>query len=414
MLPRHDARVPVLRAPEDAGAAGSTSSVASASIAPSSSHDEIPPSTCGETSASSKHTTDPRERHRPRIIGTPEEPLRLLPDHKSWRVGVITDLHSNWLALDLLSRELLDVEKVDAVLMLGDAISDFSSPRRTLDGLYALEARVPTFSLRGNREEYLIYSFRDRISEVREPIYPSTQEGSLLYTASELRETDWDWLSRLPAAAVLRIGDTDPFTICHGSLRNSRELLIPETEGFRVLYTMLETPLLLHGHTHRQVDIRLGDHRVANPGSAGYCQRPRAISVEDMLAYLDAPEPGRLTSESDYLIMTYREGDPSDHRFPARLEFRTLAYDPYPLVADVQASGLLDAAPYWAGAALLDLISGQDYLLALVKHAAAIGKARGIAYDDLDESIFKQSYEEMLARNDIPPKYHPNLAPYIQ
>ena len=65
-----------------------------------------------------------------------------------------------------------------------------------------------------------------------------------------LREEDWGLLKRLPLSQIIEFDGSPPFEICHGTLRSNKELFYVENEYLDQLFQMMETNLVLHGHSH--------------------------------------------------------------------------------------------------------------------------------------------------------------------
>ena len=71
------------------------------------------------------------------------------------RVAVISDIHGNYKALEAFL-SYIEEHSVDAIIGLGDYVTDSPYPQRTLSMIYEMEKKYPCYLLRGNREEYLL------------------------------------------------------------------------------------------------------------------------------------------------------------------------------------------------------------------------------------------------------------------
>ena len=127
------------------------------------------------------------------------------------RVAVISDIHSNYKALEAFLAYIEDC-RVDAVIGLGDYVTDCPYPERTLSLLHEMEKKYPCHLLRGNREEYLLDNRRQD-----QGWHISSPNGALYYTYRHMSGADLDWMEAMPSEAVLQLGDCPALTICHGA-----------------------------------------------------------------------------------------------------------------------------------------------------------------------------------------------------
>jgi putative phosphoesterase len=176
------------------------------------------------------------------------------------RLGVISDIHGNALALEAVLRDL-GRQGVDAVLNLGDHLSGPLEPRRTCDLLMG----HTSVAIRGNHDRQLVTT-------------PAEQMGaSDRHAAFQLETAHRAWLKALPSTIVF---ENEVF-LCHGTPQSDQAYWleqISETGGTCLAErhaieqsgSGLDYPVLLCGHTHIPRSIRLADGRlVVNPGSVG-------------------------------------------------------------------------------------------------------------------------------------------------
>ncbi|MDK2808520.1 MAG: hypothetical protein PWP24_1256 [Clostridiales bacterium] len=190
----------------------------------------------------------------------------------------MSDIHSNVIALEACLA-YIEQNPVDAIVILGDFVSDCPEPRRTLTMLYEWIERMPVYCIRGNREEYFL-SYRSG-SEANWT--SSSYKGSLLYTYERLEGQDFAWFESLPLTQVLLFPGTAPIRLVHGSPMSAKELLDEGMDNTKGYLKALDTDYLLAGHTHRQMQYTYEGKTIINPGSVGV-----AIGVTCMahMAYL--------------------------------------------------------------------------------------------------------------------------------
>ena len=325
------------------------------------------------------------------------------------RLAALSDIHSNHIALEAVLQYLAVQEKPDALLFLGDFLTDFPEPEKTLALLNEAADTFPSVFIRGNREEYLLRDFRDPALPAANPVHPSSQTGSLQYTASKLTPQVWRWLESLPDRKLVAPGSGPPLTIAHGSLKHSRELLYPGTRALQDTLELMETKLLLHGHTHHRALIEHGDKRIADVGIVAYNGRPEFWGEARLRAYIDNPQQGQETIYASTLLLDLDPGA-ADYA----LRFVDVPYDPWMTVRAFPHSELAQLAPWWSRAVVREMLSGQDYILALVLQAGELARAAGVTGSHIPEEFFAQSFRMIIQRDNIPAKYPEALKPYLR
>lgn len=180
------------------------------------------------------------------------------------KVAVISDIHSNFKAFEAFL-EYIEAHPVDAIIGLGDYVTDMPYPRRTLDMLYGLMKKYPCTILRGNREEYLLnHRKQDQGWHISSP------SGALLYTYENITDEDMDFFEGLPTVMdKVKLGDCPELTLCHGAPEEVRGNLKYDLALQDKVMKELPTRYLLGGHTHHQEVVSLYDKSYINPGSLG-------------------------------------------------------------------------------------------------------------------------------------------------
>ena len=174
------------------------------------------------------------------------------------RIGVISDVHGNLVALRAVLGEL-ETDSPDIILHLGDAATGPLWPRETVD---LLRARGIT-SIRGNHDRWL-----------GEPGAHDAMQ-SVQYSRDELGEERVAFLAALPPSLTT---DGDILAI-HGTPHSDtntllddheRGVLVPcTTESVRSRVAGVRETLILCGHSHRQGIASVDEHLIVNPGAVG-------------------------------------------------------------------------------------------------------------------------------------------------
>lgn len=179
------------------------------------------------------------------------------------RVAVISDIHSNFKAFEAFLA-YIEEHPVDAIIGLGDYVTDMPYPRRTLDMLYDLMEKYPCYILRGNREEYLLtHDKKDQGWHISSP------SGALLYTYENVTREDLEFFEGLPSVTRVRIEEYPELLLCHGTPEEIRGNMKYDLEQCDRVMKTLPTEYFLGGHTHHQDVLVMYGKTYINPGSLG-------------------------------------------------------------------------------------------------------------------------------------------------
>ena len=128
------------------------------------------------------------------------------------RIAVFSDIHSNHRALGACLAHA-EEQGIDGAVFLGDYVSDFACPQKTLELLYDFARRHACRFIRGNREEYMTAYRLGEITGWQD----GSASGSLLYTYEGLREEDLDWISTLDNYGEEGFPGGPDLAYCHGA-----------------------------------------------------------------------------------------------------------------------------------------------------------------------------------------------------
>lgn len=163
-------------------------------------------------------------------------------------VGVISDIHGDFQALEAALYRLDQIHKVDQIVCAGDLVGRGPHPNEVVTVIR--ERGIPT--VRGNHDE-LSYS-----------LSPENR--------AYLRDLPLDWRSRLDGCEVY---------MCHGKPGNNLWGLYRDHISDTLLNMMLKSlnvSVLITGHTHVPLYARVGVGCVVNPGSLYTFANSRATS----------------------------------------------------------------------------------------------------------------------------------------
>ena len=174
------------------------------------------------------------------------------------RVAALYDVHGNLPALEAVLADA-ERERPDAIVVGGDMVSG-PIPAETLERLRGLER---AHFLRGNADRGVVAIRRGE----PEPELGLNDE----WIAGRLSDEQIDFLAGLPLTVTLDVDGLGRVCFCHATPRDDEEIFTERTPD-DVLAGMLagtEEAVVVCGHTHMQVDRRVGRWRVVNAGSVG-------------------------------------------------------------------------------------------------------------------------------------------------
>lgn len=255
------------------------------------------------------------------------------------RIAVFSDIHSNYHAFKACYEDAVKCG-ADSFIFLGDYVSDLAEPRKTMDLVYEIQTNYPTVCLRGNREAYMLDYEKGANSFAR-----GSKSGSLLFTYDQLRQKDLDFFRGLKISDTIEIGGVR-MEIAHAAMDNDRYYFDCNDGHTADIFPQMNEKYLLTGHSHMQYIKRDSDKTIINPGSVGI------------------PQDG--TPLPKYAILEIANGDVS-------CVFREAPYNVADAIHSQFATTLMDYAKYWAIGVLYDIITGEDWVLKLLKRVQESG-----------------------------------------
>lgn len=211
------------------------------------------------------------------------------------RIGVFSDIHANWQALDAV---LGDCSDVDDVICLGDIVGYGGDPKRCLDFV----RRQGWLTLVGNH---------DRACTDPEILQWFNEEAAIAirWTVSVLEAEDLGWLKALPETHV-----KEGVLLVHASPREPIYEYVLDAATAEANLLLLQDHVCFHGHTHVPGIFFFNGGSVAHDyrlGTAGF-QGPMLIN------------PGSIGQPRDAVPdASYGVWDTDTQSF----EFRRVAYD---------------------------------------------------------------------------------------
>jgi len=183
------------------------------------------------------------------------------------RVGVVSDVHANRVALEAV---LEDLPAVDLLVHAGDVVGYNPWPRECLEALR--ERDVP--GVLGNHDRAVVRDTGFRFN--------SMAEAGVEHARRELEPDDLEWLADLPDERLCADGRV---RVVHGHPDDPDRYTYPDDFGPHLLEG---EDVLVLGHTHVQHAESYDDGVVLNPGSVG---QPRDGDSRAAYAVVDLDGP---------------------------------------------------------------------------------------------------------------------------
>lgn len=205
-------------------------------------------------------------------------------------VAALYDVHGNLAALEAVLAEVPD----DAsILVGGDVCAGGDRPGETLERLRGLGERVRW--VRGNADREL---FPGEGGFVPEPLVEATR--------GRLSDEQIAFLHEVPP--MQRVGDV---LYCHASPRNDVDIFTERTPEDRIafLFSGLDVPVVVCGHTHTQYERTVAGVRVINAGSVGmpYEKEPGAYWLLDLVHRRSPYDGAELKASREEAVSEFTE-----------------------------------------------------------------------------------------------------------
>ena len=194
------------------------------------------------------------------------------------RIGLISDIHGNLIALDSVLSELSGKNIVDSIVCLGDAAATGPRPGEVLRRLRSLDIPI----VKGNRDEYLL------TANLASP-QPSLQKSDYSRRVAEidnwcrikLSDEQLTYVRDFPETLTVPLSSEDngeKLFCFHGSPKSNTDSITSATSDEELALKLggQTATLMAGGHTHIQMIRRYADLVIVNPGSVGQAiEKPR-------------------------------------------------------------------------------------------------------------------------------------------
>jgi predicted phosphodiesterase len=241
------------------------------------------------------------------------------------RLAILSDIHGNLTALEAVLKDMEQVGGIDLTWCLGDIAAFGPRPAECIRRVKALAEADEGKKFKvigGNTDRYLVTGQRPKFSfaENDEAFQKSKKElhnlnDCLLWGLDQLSFEDYEFLKKINGQELSKKIDGYGYVIgYHAIPGNDESTLFPDTpeDEARDYFLDREGWLGVGGHTHIQMDRKLGSWRAINVGSVGM--------------------PIDVKGQAGWGLLTFENGE-------VNVELRRVAFDPEAIIAELQSVG---------------------------------------------------------------------------
>lgn len=169
------------------------------------------------------------------------------------KIAVISDIHSNLLALNLAINSLKQ-ENIDSIYFLGDYITDGENEQEILN----IVQELSDYAILGNREKYMLNYSPDRKDfNNYKPLYT---------TYNNLNQENLHYIASLPEFYIIKINNFKVLMI-HGDKYYNSNISLDII--FDKIIADFDFDICLFGHSHKYLYQEYKNKIFINPGSIG-------------------------------------------------------------------------------------------------------------------------------------------------
>jgi predicted phosphodiesterase len=228
------------------------------------------------------------------------------------KIGLISDIHGNLLALDAVLAEL-EREELDGLICLGD-VAVGPQPQETLARVRELDCPV----VMGNWDAWFLDPPPPPPDEVGLKLHEITA-----FWGESLDDGDLAFMRTFVPQLELPLDDGEAALCFHGSPSSYDDFIFATTpdDELRRMFGEVRAPLMIGGHAHLQLLRRFEQILFVNPGSVG-------------LPFADWwPDRVRIAPRAEYGLLINEEGR-------MHIDLRRTTYDVEALLELSLASGM--------------------------------------------------------------------------
>ena len=184
------------------------------------------------------------------------------------KIGIITDIHSNISALNIVLNKFEKIE-VDKIICCGDIIGIGPNPEKTVQEL--MKNKDKLIAVRGNHEQYLLKGLPPNVHDDKRAM--SLEEiDNHEWTHSKLSENSKNFISQFKISNTIEIEGKKIYNIHYPSNENGiykKHIKKPTIKQNEEMFSGIDADIFIYGHTHTTSINNKNNKWYINSGSLG-------------------------------------------------------------------------------------------------------------------------------------------------
>ena len=184
------------------------------------------------------------------------------------KIGIITDVHSNIIALNTILNEFEKI-KVDKIICCGDVIGIGPNPEETIQAL--IKRKDILLAVRGNHEQYLLKGLPKNVHDDGRTM--SLEEiDNHEWTHSKLSENSKNFISKFKISNIIEIEGKKIYIVHYPSNENGiykKHIKKPTIKQNEEMFSEIDADIYIYGHTHTTSINNKNNKWYINSGSLG-------------------------------------------------------------------------------------------------------------------------------------------------
>ena len=184
------------------------------------------------------------------------------------KIGIITDVHSNIIALNTVLNEFEKI-KVDKIICCGDVIGIGPNPEETIQAL--IKRKDILLAVRGNHEQYLLKGLPKNVHDDKRAM--SLEEiDNHEWTHSKLSENSKNFISQFKISNIIEIEEKKIYIVHYPNNEDGiykKHIKNPTIKQNQEMFSGINADIFIYGHTHTISINNKNNKWYINSGSLG-------------------------------------------------------------------------------------------------------------------------------------------------
>ena len=184
------------------------------------------------------------------------------------KIGIITDVHSNIIALNAVLNEFEKIE-VDKIICCGDIIGIGPNPEETVQEL--MKNKDKLIAIRGNHEQYLLKGLPKNVHDDKRAM--SLEEiDNHEWTHSKLSENSKKFISQFKISNIIEIEGKKIYIVHYPNNEDGiykKHIKNPTIKQNQEMFSGINADIFIYGHTHTISINNKNNKWYINSGSLG-------------------------------------------------------------------------------------------------------------------------------------------------